>query len=231
MRIRYNRLLAVKQIDGSCEGSDQVFERELEVLGSIKHRNLVNMRGYLRLPSSRLLIYTYFPMGSVDDLLHGTIQASKFYKMYCIFVMTRPVAVQFSKCSSILSSEEDQQGRVHRWGDRLRIALGSARGLAYLHHECNPKIVHRNIKSSNVLLDECLEPYISDFGLADLLVDEKAHVTTVVAGTFGYLAPGMYLVLLDTCKWPGFPLFWSFGCKMMILHSLIKFSIDLYQMC
>ncbi|QCD80898.1 somatic embryogenesis receptor kinase 4 [Vigna unguiculata] len=155
MRIRYNRLLAVKQIDGSCEGSDQVFERELEVLGSIKHRNLVNMRGYLRLPSSRLLIYTYFPMGSVDDLLH----------------------------------EEDQQGRVHRWGDRLRIALGSARGLAYLHHECNPKIVHRNIKSSNVLLDECLEPYISDFGLADLLVDEKAHVTTVVAGTFGYLAP------------------------------------------
>lgn len=53
--------------------------------------------------------------------------------------------------------------------------------------------MHRDIKSSNILLNENMEPHISDFGLAKLLVDEDAHVTTVVAGTFGYLAPGMYL--------------------------------------
>lgn len=53
-------------------------------------------------------------------------------------------------------------------------------------------IIHRDIKSSNILLDENLEPRVSDFGLAKLVVDEDAHVTTVVAGTFGYLAPGMY---------------------------------------
>lgn len=62
---------AVKRIDRSREGSDQVFERELEILGSIKHINLVNLRGYCRLPSSRLLIYDYLALGSLDDLLHG----------------------------------------------------------------------------------------------------------------------------------------------------------------
>ncbi|GAU32829.1 hypothetical protein TSUD_208970 [Trifolium subterraneum] len=61
---------AVKRIDRSREGSDQVFERELEILGSIKHINLVNLRGYCRLPSSRLLIYDYVALGSLDDLLH-----------------------------------------------------------------------------------------------------------------------------------------------------------------
>ncbi|XAR50093.1 Non-specific serine/threonine protein kinase [Bertholletia excelsa] len=146
---------AVKRIDRSREGSDQVFERELEILGSIKHINLVNLRGYCRLPSAKLLIYDYLPNGNLEDLLH----------------------------------ERGDEKQSLNWNARLRIALGSARGLAYLHHDCCPRIVHRDIKSSNILLDENLEPHVSDFGLAKLLVDEDAHVTTVVAGTFGYLAP------------------------------------------
>ena len=62
---------AVKRIDRSREGSDKVFERELEILGSIKHINLVNLRGYCRLPTSKLLIYDYLALGSLDDFLHG----------------------------------------------------------------------------------------------------------------------------------------------------------------
>ncbi|KAL9314248.1 hypothetical protein ACSQ67_019700 [Phaseolus vulgaris] len=68
---------AVKRIDRSREGSDQGFERELEILGSIKHINLVNLRGYCRLPSTKLLIYDYLAMGSLDDLLHEYLQSGR----------------------------------------------------------------------------------------------------------------------------------------------------------
>ncbi|KAK8587423.1 hypothetical protein V6N13_086410 [Hibiscus sabdariffa] len=66
---------AVKRIDRNREGSDQVFEREVEILGSIKHINLVNLRGYCRLPASKLLIYDYLAMGSLDDFLHESKEA------------------------------------------------------------------------------------------------------------------------------------------------------------
>lgn len=64
---------AVKKIDRTQGGPDQVVERELEILGSIKHINLVKLRGYCRLPSSKLLIYDYLAAGSLDDFLHGII--------------------------------------------------------------------------------------------------------------------------------------------------------------
>ncbi|CAN4086094.1 unnamed protein product [Withania somnifera] len=189
----------------SREGSDQVFERELEILGSIKHINLVNLRGYCRLPTARLLIYDYLVMGSLDNFLHERVD-----------------------------------DRLLNWNARLKVALGSARGLAYLHHDCSPKIVHRDIKSSNILLDENLEPRVSDFGLAKLLVDEDAHVTTVVAGTFGYLAPeylqsgrateksdvysfGVLLLELVTGKRPTDPSFVNRGLNVVgWMNTLLK---------
>ncbi|XP_015952011.1 probable receptor-like serine/threonine-protein kinase At4g34500 [Arachis duranensis] len=75
------------------------------------------------------------------------------------------------------------------WDIRMKIAIGTAKGLAYLHEGLEPKVVHRDIKSSNILLDKNWNAKVSDFGLAKLLGSEKTHVTTRVMGTFGYVSP------------------------------------------
>ncbi|XP_042025427.1 probable leucine-rich repeat receptor-like serine/threonine-protein kinase At3g14840 isoform X2 [Salvia splendens] len=75
------------------------------------------------------------------------------------------------------------------WPMRQTICIGIARGLAYLHEESRLKIVHRDIKATNVLLDKNLVPKISDFGLAKLDEEDNTHISTRIAGTFGYMAP------------------------------------------
>ncbi|KAG2301935.1 hypothetical protein Bca52824_030586 [Brassica carinata] len=81
-------------------------------------------------------------------------------------------------------------GTLHlNWSARFEICMRVARGLAYLHEEASVRIVHRDVKASNILLDAKLLPKISDFGLAKLYDDTKTHISTRVAGTIGYLAP------------------------------------------
>ncbi|PPR91738.1 hypothetical protein GOBAR_AA28949 [Gossypium barbadense] len=75
------------------------------------------------------------------------------------------------------------------WGVRKRIALGAARGIAYLHDHCNPKIIHRDLKAADILLDEEFEAVVGDFGLAKLMDYKNTHVTTAVRGTMGHIAP------------------------------------------
>uniref|UniRef100_J3MTF2 non-specific serine/threonine protein kinase n=1 Tax=Oryza brachyantha TaxID=4533 RepID=J3MTF2_ORYBR len=75
------------------------------------------------------------------------------------------------------------------WATRKRIAVGAARGLLYLHEQCDPKIIHRDVKAANVLLDDGCEAVVGDFGLAKLLDHRESHVTTAVRGTVGHIAP------------------------------------------
>ncbi|XP_075486001.1 LRR receptor-like serine/threonine-protein kinase FEI 1 isoform X2 [Primulina tabacum] len=145
-------VFALKRIVKINEGFDRFFERELEILGSIKHRYLVNLRGYCNSPTSKLLIYDFLSGGSLDEALH-------------------------------------ERAEQLDWVARLNIIVGASKGLAYLHHDCSPRIIHRDIKSSNILLDGNFGARVSDFGLAKLLKDDESHITTIVAGTFGYLAP------------------------------------------
>ncbi|XP_019177238.1 PREDICTED: probable LRR receptor-like serine/threonine-protein kinase At5g63710 isoform X2 [Ipomoea nil] len=75
------------------------------------------------------------------------------------------------------------------WPTRKRIAFGAARGLEYLHEHCSPKIIHRDLKAANILLDDDFEPVLGDFGLAKLVDTKLTHITTQVRGTMGHIAP------------------------------------------
>ncbi|RID78398.1 hypothetical protein BRARA_A01234 [Brassica rapa] len=107
----------------------------------------------------------------------------------------------------------DDRSMALTWNARVKVALGTAKALEYLHEVCLPSIVHRNFKSANILLDEELNPHLSDCGLAALNPNTERQVSTQVVGSFGYSAPefalsGIYTVKSDV---------YTFGVVMLEL--------------
>ncbi|XVE75039.1 hypothetical protein DITRI_Ditri12bG0065400 [Diplodiscus trichospermus] len=108
---------------------------------------------------------------------------------HCIAEKQKLLIYEFVPNKTLEHHLHSKELPVLEWAKRVKIAVGAAKGLAYLHEDCHPKIIHRDIKSANILLENDFEAQVADFGLARLNDTTQTHVSTRVMGTFGYLAP------------------------------------------
>ncbi|KAJ1277941.1 hypothetical protein BS78_04G041100 [Paspalum vaginatum] len=111
---------------------------------------------------------------------------------YCIHGNSRLLIYSFMENGSLddwLHNRDYDASTFLDWPTRLKIAQGASRGLSYIHNACKSHIVHRDIKSSNILLDKEFKAYVADFGLSRLILPNKTHVTTELVGTLGYIPP------------------------------------------
>ncbi|KAJ8510564.1 hypothetical protein OPV22_000998 [Ensete ventricosum] len=153
--------VAVKKLDTSSEDNSTEFLTQVSLVSRLKHENFVEILGYCVEGNMRLLGFEFATMGSLHDVLHGR------------------KGVQGA-----------QPGPVLDWMQRVRIAVDAAKGLEYLHEKVQPSIIHRDIRTSNVLLFEDFRAKIADFNLSNQAPDMAARLhSTRVLGTFGYHAP------------------------------------------
>ncbi|XP_074574810.1 PTI1-like tyrosine-protein kinase At3g15890 [Curcuma longa] len=186
--------IAVKRLKVLSAKAEMEFAMEVEILGRVRHKNLLSLRGFCASDEERLIVYDYMPNCSLQSHLYGRRR--------------RPSSSSSSSASSFQSPPLD-------WPRRMQIAVGAAEGIAYLHHEASPHIVHRDIKASNVLLDGEWNAKVADFGFAKLMPDGVSQLTTRVKGTLGYLAPeyAMWGKVSDHCD------VYSFGVLLLEIVS------------
>ena len=163
--------IAVKQlIDGGQQGNKE-FIAEVSILGRTHHLQLVRLVGFcLEGATHKLLVYEYMENGSLDAWI--------FSRTPKCTPESQEIKAD-KKCRPILS-----------WECRFTIAVGTAKGLAYLHEECEDRIIHMDLKPQNILLGADFFAKISDFGMSRRVVrDQQSAVVTMMRGTPGYLAP------------------------------------------
>ncbi|KAG9454992.1 hypothetical protein H6P81_007896 [Aristolochia fimbriata] len=134
---------------------------------------------------------------------------------YCVSGNSRMLIYSYMENGSLdywLHEKTDGRERLD-WPTRLRIAQGAGVGLSYLHQICDPHIVHRDIKSSNILLDDNFEAHVADFGLSRLILPYRTHVTTELVGTLGYIPPEYGQAWVATLRGD----IYSFGVVMLEL--------------
>uniref|UniRef100_A0A0E0JXH1 non-specific serine/threonine protein kinase n=1 Tax=Oryza punctata TaxID=4537 RepID=A0A0E0JXH1_ORYPU len=155
------RMVAVKKIWNTPNLDDKLekdFLAEVQILGEIRHTNIVKLLCCMSSSGAKLLVYEYMENGSLHQWLHQRERIGA------------PAPLD--------------------WPKRLQIAIDSARGLCYMHHDCSPPIVHRDVKSANILLDPNFRAKMADFGLARILLRAgDSESFSAIAGTFGYMAP------------------------------------------
>ncbi|KAI5058825.1 hypothetical protein GOP47_0026995 [Adiantum capillus-veneris] len=159
--------IAVKRLEKGGHGQKE-FCAEVDIISRVRHANLVCMKGFCVEGAERLLVYEYMPRGSLERwIFHEEMQVSS-------------LSHDLASPSGFL---------VLNWDIRYRIAVETARGLAYLHEECEEAILHLDVKPQNILLDERFHAKVSDFGLSRSMDRAQSRLVTTVRGTPGYLAP------------------------------------------
>ncbi|XVF05318.1 hypothetical protein REPUB_Repub05bG0162000 [Reevesia pubescens] len=170
------REVAIKRGETSAkvqkfQEKETAFDSELALLSRLHHKHLVGLVGFCQENDERLLVYEYMSNGSLYDHLHNK--------------------ENIEKGSSILNS----------WKMRIKIALDAARGIEYLHNYAVPPIIHRDIKSSNILLDANWTARVSDFGLSLMGPEsDQEFMSTRAVGTVGYIDPEYYVLNVLTAK-------------------------------
>ncbi|KAJ4760264.1 Cysteine-rich receptor-like protein kinase 10 [Rhynchospora pubera] len=165
-RLEDGREVAVKKLGSGSRQGAREFQNEAILLSRVQHRNVVNLYGYCTHGDEKLLVYEYVTNESLDKLLFSSVRGGGDE--------SRHLAVRRAELN---------------WQRRYDVIMGIARGLLYLHEDAHTPIIHRDIKASNILLDERWCPKIADFGMARLYPEGQTHVNTRVAGTNGYMAP------------------------------------------
>ncbi|GLT56888.1 hypothetical protein SLA2020_299020 [Shorea laevis] len=210
------------------------FEELQKYTNNFSEANNIGSGGYGKvyrgtLPSGELIAIKRAQQGSMQGALEFKTEIELLSRVHHKNVVSL-LGFCFERHEQMLIYEFVPNGTLHEtlsgksgirldWTRRLKIALGAARGLAYLHELANPPIIHRDIKSANILLDQHLTAKVADFGLSKPISDrEKGHVTTQVKGTMGYMDPEYYMTQQLTEKSDVY----SFGVLLLELITARK---------
>ncbi|XP_024521046.1 G-type lectin S-receptor-like serine/threonine-protein kinase SD2-5 isoform X2 [Selaginella moellendorffii] len=187
------RHVAVKKLEGTGTQGARQFIAEVATIGSINHMNVVRLCGFCLEDSQRMLVYEFMPNGSLDRWLFGGGGSSGG--------SGGGGGGGGGGAEGIGDGNRSPELRTLGWDRRIEIALGTARGLAYLHEECSEPIIHLDVKPQNILLDDRFVAKVADFGMSKQLDDhDVSQVITCVRGTPGYLAPEWLLHSIATKK-------------------------------
>ncbi|MCO5551873.1 hypothetical protein L7F22_005379 [Adiantum nelumboides] len=174
--------VAVKRLDQAGASAsftmDDQFKAEVVTIGSVSHVNLVTLKGFCMEKNARLLVFEFMPKGSLDKWLYTHEPQAE--ENISSASGSKKVKVALAGSSTELLD----------WEKRCRIALDTAKGLEYLHHQTAEHIVHCDVKPANILLTEDFHAKVGDFGLAKLTGSHtQSFAMTTLKGTRGYLAP------------------------------------------
>ncbi|XP_076937029.1 G-type lectin S-receptor-like serine/threonine-protein kinase At1g67520 [Bidens hawaiensis] len=174
------REIAIKRLSKASGQGLVEFKNELILIAKLQHTNLVRVLGYCIHREEKMLIYEYMPNKSLDT-------PSLVY----VFVTYALDSSFLDFCNNSLFQILDESRKAELdWPRRFNIIEGIGQGLLYLHKYSRMRVIHRDLKANNILLDENMNPKISDFGLARILKENETEaMTNKVVGTYGYMSP------------------------------------------